>query len=73
MGYRPLGRTIATRRRHNILIAFIYYYQHSYAVRYVMEVLWRRMVVVIRMGLVGSGGSISLVIAGQWTILPLGD
>ena len=73
VGYRPLGTTIAIGRRNNVSIASIYYYQHSYVVRYVLEVLWRRTIVVIRMGLVGSGGSNSLVIAGQWTILPLGD
>ena len=40
---------------------------------YVVAVLWRRTIVIIRIGLVGGGGSNSLVIAGQWTILPLGD
>ena len=69
---RPVGTTIATGRRYNIPIASIYYYQHSDAVLYVVAVLWRRTIVIIRIGLVGGGGSNSLVIVGQQSILPLG-
>ena len=57
---RPLGPTIATGRCYNIPIASIYYCQHSDAVLYVVAVLWRRTIVIIRTGLVGGGGSNSL-------------
>ena len=58
--WRPLGTTIATGRCYNIPIASIYYWQHSDAVLYVVAVLWRRTIVIIRTGLLGGGGSNSL-------------